>query len=214
MQPTKLFELLLKYYGEQGWWPSKTSFEMMVGAILTQNTSWKNVEKSINEMRKQGLLKPITLAEASTKTIAAAIKSSGYYNQKAERLKLLAEHTQKYSSLQKIFSKPLPELRKELLSLKGIGPETADSIILYAAKKPIFVIDAYTKRLAERLPLTKEFQDYNALQDFFHKNTPKSTQAYNEYHALIVKHCKEYCKKKPLCSECFLRKDCSRQGLL
>lgn len=222
-----LFEKLFAEFGEQGWWPvteksesiptyktrsalsAQQKFEVCTGAILTQNTSWGNVEKALQNLKKEKMLSCSALAKAKRKKIANLIRSSGYFNQKAERLQLFCRHIEKQhnGSLKKMFSLPTAELRKELLSLKGIGPETADSIILYAAGKPVFVVDAYTKRLNERLGLSKA-NDYSSLQGFFESALKKDARLFNEFHALIVRQCKETCRKNPFCGNCVLRAEC------
>ena len=213
MQPKQLFEKLFAAFGEQYWWPAEQGknreFEICVGAILTQNTAWGNVEKALQNLKKAKMLSCSAIANARKQKIAKLIRSSGYFNQKAERLQLFCRHIEsKYNgSLKKMLSKPVAELRKELLSLKGIGKETADSILLYAANKPVFVIDAYTKRLAERLKLHDKL-DYDSLQAFFESALERNAQLFNEFHALIVRFCKQTCKKEPLCTECFLRVHC------
>ncbi|RLE39610.1 endonuclease [Candidatus Woesearchaeota archaeon] len=219
-----IYKTLHKTYGPQGWWPlSKNSlyskhhngppksnrdvFEIIVGAILTQNTTWKNVEKTITLLNKNKLMDPKNILAIPEKTLAKIIRSSGYYNQKAIKLKIIAKflyHTKFYNLLQLSTN----DLRNILLKIKGIGPETADSIVLYAFEKPIFVVDAYTKRIFSRLGLINENNNYDEVQQFFHKHLRKNLKVYKEYHALIVKHAKMYCHKKPLCKECILRKNC------
>ena len=212
----QIYNILLKNYGKQGWWPisgsyfpnkldDKSKLEIILGAILTQNTSWKNVEKALTNLRKHNLIDIDNLLK--TKKLAELIKSAGYFNQKAERLKIIANFLKNnpIKELQKIETN---ELREILLEIKGIGPETADSILLYAFEKPIFVIDAYTKRIFSRLGFCKKETTYEDLQTLFHKNVDKNT--YNEYHALIVEHAKRFCKTKPECEGCILRKVCRR----
>jgi endonuclease-3 related protein len=214
MQPLILYAKLYSAYGKQDWWPASRGknkeFEVCIGAILTQNTAWSNVEKAISSLKSQNSLSIQAISGMRPQKLARLVKPAGYYNQKAGYLKEFCNHVlQKHSGkLQKLFSQQIPALRSELLSLKGIGPETADSIILYAAGKPVFVIDAYTKRLNERLALKPELKTYSELQSFFHSKLPKNTQLFNEFHALIVKHAKESCRKKPACEKCFLKKDC------
>jgi len=207
-----LFNTLLDFFGEQRWWPAKTKFEVVIGAILTQNTSWTQVEKALIQLRKHKLLDPESICNESLDSIAESIKPAGYFNQKAAYLKEFCSHLRdQYNySLNSMLTKELPVLRQELLSLNGFGPETADSIILYAANKPVFVIDAYTKRIMKRLGLTEE-QSYSGLQDFFHSNLPKNAKLFNEFHALLVALAKNYClKKEPLCIKCPVRLQCSK----
>ncbi len=219
----RIYKTLLRRYGAQGWWPvlnvktglsvyrgtsslnSRVMFEICIGAILTQNVAWKNVEKSLYQLKKSGLLSPGNLESAENNTIAGLIKSSGYYNQKAIKIKnflaWFSTFNYSFTRLEKIETQAL---RNELLSVKGIGPETADSILLYALGRKIFVVDAYTKRVFTRLGLVEENWNYDQIQHFFHKKIPADTSLYNEYHALIVAHGKDFCKNRPLCSECCL----------
>jgi endonuclease-3 related protein len=222
-----LYKKLLGFFGFQGWWPvtdtknNKPSygkrknlteaqkFEVFVGAILTQSTSWKNVEKALQNLKKNNLFSPQKINRVSLKKLALIIKPSGYFNQKAIKLKKACSHLKKYDySLNKFFKKPLKELREELLSIHGIGNETADSIILYAAQKPIFVVDAYTKRILTRF-LGQQFSDYLETQKFFHTHLKKDTQLFNEFHALLVALGKNFClKSKPKCIKCPLNSEC------
>lgn len=199
---------LFENFGPQGWWPGRTRFEVIVGAILTQNTSWTNVEKAIGNLRRAGLLTPAKLHAARTPRVAALIRSAGYFNIKAERLRnftsfLFKDHG---GSLDKLFKADSSMLRAELLAINGIGPETADSIMLYAAGRPEFVIDAYTKRIFSRHGLTDPDAGYDELKSLFMESLPKDAALFNEYHALIVRTAKDYCKTKdPLCSGCPLK---------
>lgn len=200
----KIYTTLLDFFGPQHWWPGNSSFEIIVGAILTQNTNWTNVEKAIANLKKAKSLTPKRLKEIPTKKLAKLIQPSGYYNIKAKRLKsfiafLYNEYT---GSIKKMFKEELHTLREALLEVKGIGPETADSILLYAGLKPIFVVDAYTKRVLNRHKLIPSKADYHEIQQLFLNNLPKEVQLFNEYHALIVRLGKEYCKKTPKCNEC------------
>jgi len=204
----EIYKELYDYYGPQHWWPADDWFEVTVGAILTQNTSWNNVEKSIENLKQRDLLKPEKLSTIKEDDLAQLIRSSGFYNLKSKRLKNFLEWLKKYNyDIDKIKNKSVTSLRKELLSIKGIGKETADSILLYAFEMPVFVIDAYTKRMFSRLGLISG-KEYDEFQDFFEKNLRRDVQLYNEYHALIVKHSKVYCKKVPKCSDCFLKEKC------
>ena len=208
----KIYQRLHESFGSQHWWPAKTPFEVIIGAILTQQTSWNNVEKAINNLKKEKLLDSKKLHEIKNEKLEKLIQSSGYYRQKTKKLKNFMNFLwENYDGiLEKLFEQPIPKLRENLLSVNGIGKETADSIILYAANKPIFVIDTYTVRLINRLEITKE-KDYNKIQQLFQKNLPQDTQLFNEFHALIVKLGKDYCKKKPRCDECPLRMKCNYQ---
>lgn len=215
----KLYGQLYRHYGPQYWWPAKAGssrqFEICIGAILTQNTSWKNVEKAIEKLHTNKLMTVDAILGCSTKKLSGIIRSCGYHNQKAERLKIFCRHLkEKYdSSLSRMLSKPTAELREELLSIKGIGPETADSIMLYAAEKPIFVIDAYTKRILSRYGLINIGANYEEVQQFFHERLKPNEALYNEYHALLVAHGKSICMKKPLCSKCPLVRECKKIGV-
>uniref|UniRef100_A0A7C4U7X3 Endonuclease III domain-containing protein n=1 Tax=candidate division WOR-3 bacterium TaxID=2052148 RepID=A0A7C4U7X3_UNCW3 len=200
----KIYEILFKRFGEQHWWPGETDFEIIVGAILTQGTNWKNVEKSINNIKERGLLELEKFKNLSIEEIRELIKPSGFFNVKAKRLKnFLNEFSRRFRSIDEMKTMERDELRKYLLSIKGIGKETADSIILYALKKPIFVVDAYTRRILVRHNIIKGDEDYEYIRRLFEDNLPDDEKLFNEYHALLVKLGKEYClKKKPLCSEC------------
>lgn len=219
----KIYAALYEEYGPQGWWPvngkynrnnfniprnKKEEFEIILGAILTQNTSWKNVELALFNLRKNNLISAERIKKVQLKKLAEFIRPSGYYNQKAGRLKIVSDF---FLANKDISKKSAGEMRSILLGVKGIGPETADSIILYAFKKPSFVIDAYTKRIFSRLGVCKKDCKYDELQDIFHKSLPADTELFNEYHALIVEHAKRFCAKKPNCTDCFLRKECRQK---
>ena len=201
------YNLLHKIYGPQDWWPASTPFEVVVGAILTQNTSWSNVEKAIKGLKNKNLLSPVKLQKAPLKAIAAAIKPCGYYNIKTKRLKSFTEFLGgKYKNrLENMKRVKLETLRAELLSINGIGPETCDSIMLYALNKPVFVVDAYTRRIVECLGLADKKDDYDSVGLIFTGSLPRDYKLFNEYHALIVRHAKEVCRKKPECARCVLR---------
>jgi endonuclease-3 related protein len=198
---------LLDHFGPQHWWPGETPFEIMLGAVLTQNTSWRNVSLAIETLRQEGLLSFEALEALPTELLAEKIRPSGYYNQKARRLKgLLADIREDSGSLEAFFDQNTHTLREKLLAVKGIGPETADSIILYGAGKPVFVVDAYTYRILLRHDLIAEDADYEEIQDLFLGKLPTETPLFNEYHALLVRLAKEYCKKSnPLCDSCPLQ---------
>lgn len=220
-----VYKILFKEYGPQGWWPvngkysrndfsipgnRKERFEIILGAILTQNTSWKNAEKAIANLRKANLLDPVKIAKAKNKVIAQAIKPSGYFNQKTERLKIISDFLLKNRNLSRL---PVKDMRNKLLAVKGVGPETADSIILYAYNKPSFVVDLYTKRIFSRLGICKKDTGYAELQGLFHRSLLSDARLFNEYHALIVEHAKRFCKKVPECSGCPLGKLCKKKNL-
>jgi endonuclease-3 related protein len=200
-----VYRALFKACGAQHWWPAKTPFEVMVGAVLTQNTAWSNVEKALANLKHGRLLTPAGLDRAPESRLAAFIRPSGYYNIKAKRLKNLVGFIRdRYSgSLRKMFSRDPDELRRGLLSVNGIGPETADSILLYAANMPFFVVDAYTKRVFSRHAFIAPDADYDDVRTLFMDNLPADTRLYNEFHALIVRVGKEHCRKKiPQCKSC------------
>lgn len=202
-----MYHLLCKAFGPQRWWPGETPFEIAVGAILTQNTNWGNVEKAINNLKKQKSLNAKTMHNMADKKLALLIKPAGYYNIKTKRLKnFLDFFTNHYKgSIEKMKTEDKEALREKLLNINGIGPETADSILLYALEKPIFVIDAYTKRVLKRHNVVSEKADYYELQEIFHKNLPQDTTLFNEFHALFVKLGKDFCRTKPRCEACPLK---------
>ncbi len=202
-----IYKCLLKTYGKQNWWPGDR-FEIMVSAILTQNTRWENVEKSLQNLRNQEITTFEEILNTPEETLKSLIKPSGFYNQKAERLKLLAEYVIANKGIYGLMKKNKNVLRNELLSIKGIGPETADSILLYALDKLIFPIDAYTKRFWMRF--FGEQKRYHELQNIFHKALPKDLEIYKEMHALIVELCKNHCRKKMMCNSCPLSKKCKK----
>ena len=204
----EIYQKLFSRFGKQHWWPAQTQFEVIVGAILTQNTNWANVEKAINNLKKNKLLAPKKLYLLPEKKLAAFIVSAGYYNIKAKRLKaFMGFFFKNYNgSVKKMASRDTVRLRRELLSVKGIGPETADSILLYALNKLVFVVDAYTKRIFSRHGFIHEDTDYHQVQDLFMQSMKKDIQLFNEYHALIVRLGKDFClKKKPRCEICPLK---------
>ncbi|NPA25887.1 MAG: endonuclease III domain-containing protein [Deltaproteobacteria bacterium] len=197
------YDTLLAAFGSQHWWPAESADEMIIGALLTQNTNWKNVEKALAGLRRQGSLSLAAIAELETETLAELIRPSGYFRQKAQRLRLLARSVLDAGGLPKLAEKPTPELRRWLLKLKGIGPETADSILLYAFERPVFVIDAYTLRIGSRHDWFAPATDYAAAQTFFTRHLPGDSALYNEFHALLVRVGKEFCRpKKPDCARC------------
>lgn len=203
----KIYTRLYKSLGPQHWWPGETPFEIIVGAILTQNTNWGNVEKALNNIKAHKLLTPQGLAGLSHAQLSVLIKPAGFFNVKAKRLKNFLKYLfESYDgNLSVMADVPADRLRRELLGVNGIGPETADSILLYAFHKPVFVIDAYTKRILYRHGLADKEADYASMQDLFTKNLRRDRAVYNEYHALIVRIGKDYCKPRPKCEECPLR---------
>jgi len=201
----KIYKSLYNYFGPLNWWPGDTPFEIMVGAILTQNTSWSNAEKAINNLKKENLLEPQKLYRIDQEKLAQLIKPSGYYNIKTQRLKnfinLFVNEFE--GSAEKMFSDDSEELRKKLLKVNGIGPETADSILLYAGNKSFFVIDAYTKRVFSRHKLISEDSTYYQIQEFFINNLDRDVKLFNEFHAQIVMLGKTICtSKNPDCVKC------------
>jgi endonuclease-3 related protein len=205
-----IYTALLDHFGPQHWWPGETPFEVLVGAVLTQNTSWTNVSRAIHNLRDENLLSLAALAGLPEETLAEKIRPAGYYNLKARRLKNLlaciAGDEASAGDLDRFFAQETLTLREKLLAVKGIGPETADAILLYAAHKPIFVVDAYTYRMLTRHGLISAETDYAEMQELFMDTLPADAALYNEYHALIVRLGKEYCKKsRPRCPQCPLR---------
>ena len=214
-----IYETLFDAYGPQGWWPVTPAgkvapvygygcrtpvhqFEIAAGALLTQNTAWKNVEKALIAMHEANIYSPGDVVNVSRTMLAQLIRPAGYHNQKAERLQLLAHYFCKTPVLAK---------RQNLLALKGVGPETADSILLYAFEQSYFVIDAYTRRIFSRLGFLHEDASYDEWQCFFQANLPQEAGLFQEYHALLVEHAKRFCKKKPACGMCVLQSVCKKQ---
>jgi endonuclease-3 related protein len=222
-----VYEILLNTYGGQGWWPiadvsagksvyshgrvvdNYERLEIVYGAILTQNTTWKNAEKALLSLKRNGLIDPVKIFMTDIEKLAGLIRSSGYYNQKARKIHDFISWFKKYDySFDALLAMGIDELRRELLSVKGIGNETADSIILYSLEKKIFVVDAYTVRIFGRTGLLSGREKYHEVQDLFHRYFEGDTGAYNQYHALIVKHAKEVCiparskRVLPSCGEC------------
>lgn len=205
-----IYRRMFEHFGPLSWWPADTPFEVCVGAILTQNTAWTNVEKAIINLKQAGIMTPATLLEVEADRLAQLIRPAGYFNIKSKRLKdfvsWLFQHHQ--GSLEQIFTGEWRVLRTELLQVRGIGPETADAILLYAGNQPTFVVDAYTRRLFHRLGLLPEDAGYDQTRALFMHHLPADVQLYNEYHALIVAQCKQFCRKKPLCTGCPLFDAC------
>lgn len=199
-----IYKLLLSHFGRQFWWPAEDRDEVIIGAILTQNTNWTNVTKAIDNLKKAQLCSLGKLVRRDTTRIAELIKPSGYYNLKAVRLKHTAEMLRNWQP----DSNDIPGSRQYLLSIKGIGPETADSILLYAFGLPVFVIDSYTTRLFSRLINIPAAKNYHFYQDLFMSRLKEDSALYNEYHALIIQQGKKFCRKTPYCSECPLRSTC------
>ncbi len=199
---------LLQHFGPQHWWPARTRLEVIVGAILTQNTSWRNVEVAVARLRRAGLLQHRALLNAPLSRLESCIRPAGYYRQKARTLKAFASffEDQFGGSFHRLFHLPMGECRARLLSIKGFGPETADSVLLYAGKFPIFVVDAYTRRILSRHGLVPPDADYATTQAMVHQHLKPETKVYNEFHALLVETGKTYCRpQQPRCSSCPLR---------
>ena len=202
-----IYRKLYQAYGPRDWWPAETSFEVMVGAILTQNTSWRNVEKAIQKLKGKGVLNPEGIHDLKKSQLASLIKSSGYYRIKTDRVKAFVNFLFEEfdGDLKRMGRERLGELREKLLGVKGIGPETADSILLYGLKKSIFVVDAYTKRILSRHKMILENTAYEEVQKLFMEHLPLDEKLFNEYHALLVHLGKTVCKKIPRCDVCPLR---------
>ncbi|MHC4425289.1 MAG: endonuclease III domain-containing protein [Planctomycetota bacterium] len=205
---TEIYQLLYDAFGPQHWWPGETPFEIITGAILTQNTNWTNVEKAITNLRSADRLTPDRLYHLDLSQLAELIRPAGYYNIKAKRLKnflgwLFDNYNGKLTNLESIDT---GQLRAELLAIKGVGCETADSILLYALGRPVFVVDTYTARITLRHGLIEPGADYEQLRELFESNLPRDVQLFNEYHALLVRAGKEFCKPKAKCPGCPLER--------
>jgi len=201
----EFYHTLFTALGPQGWWPARTRFEVIVGAILTQNTAWGNVERAIANLRRERMLSPRALERASLARLARLVRPSGYFRQKARKLKtfvrfLKAEYE---GSLARMFRAPTAELRQKLLGVPGIGPETADSILLYAGRRPVFVVDAYTRRILLRHGVIDERSNYEQVRALFEQSLPSDSRQFNEYHALLVQVGKDWCRpEKARCDAC------------
>ncbi|WP_423791970.1 endonuclease III domain-containing protein [Methanocaldococcus indicus] len=210
-----IYKKLLNFFGKQNWWPAESRYEVVVGAILTQNTSWKNVEKAIQNLKSYDLLDEYKILDVEEEKLKELIKPAGFYNIKAKRLKNITFFiVNNYGNTEKLAKskEDLTVLRNKLLAVKGVGKETADTILLYALDRLSFVVDSYTKRLFNRLGVINS-DDYDTIKYIFESSLPKDLELYKEYHALIVEHCKTFCRKKPNCKECFLKDICVRKCL-
>lgn len=230
VSPIQIYSLLRRHFGPRGWWPTTPAgqnqpvyhsspringlsdaerFEICLGAILTQNTAWTNVEKALCQLSRVRALTPERIASMSFLRLCALVRSSGYFRQKAKKLKIFARYLlRKYGgSAGRLLAKPAEELRVELLRIYGVGPETADSMLLYAGGHAVFVVDAYTRRIGRRIGLF-ETEDYEKIRSYFERNLERSPELFNEFHALLVALGKDICRPKPRCELCPLRKDC------
>ena len=206
---TQVYRRLHVAHGPQHWWPSKDGpFEVMVGAVLTQNTAWLNVERAIANLNRQRALTPRAILNAHPKRLASWLKPSGYFNVKAKRLRAFCRWYLAQGGIKALRALPTARLRAALLTVNGVGLETADDILLYAFARPVFVIDAYTRRIFKRLGLIDGDEEYETLRALFERRVRKNVARYNEYHALIVRHGKEICRTRPRCSVCCLAGGC------
>lgn len=209
----KIYQRLLALQGHQGWWPGETAFEVMVGAILTQNTAWTNVERALANLQANAALQVDAILATDPEQLATWLRPAGYFNVKARRLRHFCAWYQEFDGLTGLQSQTTAQLRQQLLAVHGIGPETADDILLYALQRPVFVIDAYTRRLFSRLGLIVGDEDYDTLRLAFERALGPDVALYNDYHAQIVLHAKHVCRVKPRCQHCGLTKLCKRRGV-
>ncbi|AXI10835.1 endonuclease [Oceanobacillus zhaokaii] len=211
MQPAYklIYNKLFEYYGPQSWWPAETPFEMMIGSILVQNTNWRNVDKALIKLAPY--FEPAIIDYLPIEDLAQLIRSSGFYNIKAKRIKAFMEWFRKYDyNVERIKNMDKIELRKELLSIHGIGQETADVMLVYAFEKPVFVVDAYARRIFYRIGHDMP-ASYDSFRKLLEKELPNKLTLYNEFHALLVEHAKQYCRSKPICENCPLLDICDRR---
>jgi endonuclease-3 related protein len=209
----KVYDRLFAVNGKQHWWPGNSAFEIMVGAVLTQNTAWTNVENAIASLKRNRVLSPQAIVKTHPRRLARWLKPSGYFNIKARRLRAMCRWLIGQGGTRKIAKLPTNELRHRLLAVHGIGPETADDILLYVFNRPVFVIDAYTRRIFARLGLIGGTEDYETLRRIFEDALDSNAGLFNEYHALVVVHGKDVCRKRPLCERCCLAEDCPASDL-
>ncbi|MEX1081508.1 MAG: endonuclease III domain-containing protein [Halofilum sp. (in: g-proteobacteria)] len=203
-----IHDRLFAAYGAQGWWPADTPFEVIVGAVLTQNAAWKNVEYALENLRAAEALDPEAIRALSDERLGELIRPSGYFNVKAQRLKAVCCHVLDAGGVEGLADKPTAALRQDLLAVNGVGRETADDIVLYAFHRPVFVIDAYTRRIFSRLGAIDGREGYEELRGAFEKALGPKVEQFQEYHGLIVRHAKEACGARPACDRCCLRKRC------
>jgi endonuclease-3 related protein len=213
--PVRIYRLLLGRFGHAGWWPGDTPFEVCLGAILTQNTAWTNAEKALARLRSAGLLSFDGLRGLALPRLQALLRPSGTYRVKARRVRAFLSFVgSTYGGRVEAMASTAPgALRRQLLGVEGIGPETADSIALYAAGHPVFVVDAYTRRVFGRLGMLRGGESYDEVQRFFHRRLPADAALFNDYHAQVVRLAKEHCRARPLCVACPLEAVCPRRGL-
>ena len=204
----EVYRALERHYPAQGWWPGDSQFEVMVGAILTQNTAWRNVEKALHGLRCAGCLNLERIQQISAAELAQLIRPAGYFNLKARRLHNLCHWLGQNGGIEVLSRWPTKQLRRGLLSINGVGPETADDILLYAFRRAVFVVDTYTQRLFGRIGLTTGRVDYETLRHQVEREIADGVPALAQFHALIVEHAKSKCRKSPLCEECPLRSGC------
>ncbi len=209
-----LYDVLFSAYGPQNWWPAETPFEVMIGAILTQNTAWTNVERAIAAMKAANLLDAARIVEADAALLAETIRPAGYFNVKARRLRHFCRFWLREGGLEGLRNRPTERLRQQLLAVHGVGPETADDMLLYGFERPVFVIDAYTRRIGSRLGLLDGDAPYESLRKQFEEALPKDVELFGEYHALLVRHAKQACRTAPRCDACAMREACPNQAVL
>ena len=208
----EMYDCMAAYYGPTHWWPGDSEFEIAVGAVLTQNTAWTNVERAIANLKQANLLSARKILGCPDEKLHEILRPSGYFRVKTSRLRTFCEYlvTRYAGSVKRMAHRPLETLRPELLAVHGIGPETADDILLYACHKPVFVVDAYTRRLFERLGELDGTESYGAVRGLFMESLPPDVEVYGEYHALVVRHGKEHCRSVPVCDGCPLASICRR----
>lgn len=207
-----VYEALDAAYGPQHWWPAQNPFEAMVGAILTQNTAWTNVERALGKLAERVPLDAESILGLDQAELADAIRPAGYFNVKARRLRAFCRGFLDAGAMDGLAALDTPALRRALLAIHGVGPETADDMLLYVFERPVFVVDAYTRRLFARLGLLAGDEGYETVRSLFERALGPDVPVYNAYHALIVRHGKHVCRTKPSCAECCLRADCPRGG--
>lgn len=215
-QLRRIYHRLFRHFGPQHWWPAETPFEVMVGAILTQNAAWQNVERAITNLKQAGSLSPSAILELPVRRLQQLIRPSGFYRVKARRLRSFVAYflKQYQGDIVRMRRRPTDRLRAELLAVYGLGPETADSILLYALGKPVFVVDAYTRRVLTRHCLIAPDAGYEDIRLLFEEHLPRRSRLYNEYHALFVRLAKSYCRPKPVCAGCPLERTVPQRSQL